>query len=61
MMNWHIVTSAEYAAGIKVDDDLYYLSDTQEVYRGTVSYTQSIAMYETTLPSNPALNRLYIE
>ena len=61
MMNWHIVTSAEYAAGVKVDDDLYYLSDTQEVYRGTVSYTQSIAMYETTLPSNPALNRLYIE
>ena len=61
MMNWHIVTSAEYAAGIKVDDDLYYLSDTQEVYRGSVSYTQAINLYETTLPVNPAKNRLYIE
>ena len=59
MMNWHIVTSAEYAVGVKVDDDLYFLSDTHEIYRGNESYTQSITMY-TELPASGALNRLYI-
>lgn len=60
MMRWHIVTSQEFAAGEKVDVDLYFLSDTHEIYRGNESYTQSIALYETSLPTNPALNRLYI-
>ena len=59
MMNWHIVTSAEYAVGVKVDDDLYFLSDTHEIYRGNESYTQSITMYSE-LPASGALNRLYI-
>ena len=59
MMSWHIVTSAEYAVGLKVEDDLYFLSDTHEIYRGSESYTQSITMY-TELPTTGALNRLYI-
>ena len=60
MMSWHIVTSAEYASGVKVDGDLYYLSDTHEIYRGTESYSQSITMYAD-LPVSGALNRLYID
>lgn len=59
MMSWHIVTSAEYAAGLKVEDDLYFLSDTHEIYRGSESFTQSITLY-TELPTTGALNRLYI-
>lgn len=61
MMSWHLITSAEYAAGVKVEDDFYYLSDTQEVYRGSVSYSRNVTMYDTTLPNPAAKNRLYIE
>lgn len=58
-MQWHIVTSAEYAAGSKVDGDLYFLSDTYEIYRGSSSFTQAVGMYTDTLPTSPALNRIY--
>ena len=61
MMSWHLVTSAEYAAGVKVDGDMYFLSDTNEVYRGEVSYTNAVSLYTTTLPNPYAKNRLYIE
>lgn len=59
MMNWHIVTSAEYHAGTVVEEDLYFLSDTFEIYRGSASYTQPVGLYET-LPTTPATDRLYI-
>lgn len=60
MMNWHIVTSAEFAAGVKKDQDIYFLSDTHEIYRGEVPFTESVVLY-TELPSTGiALNRLYI-
>lgn len=62
MMSWHIVTSAEYKLGTKVDDDLYFLSDTKEIYRGAVPFTESVVLYTTTLPTESiAKNRLYID
>ena len=61
MMNWHIVTSAEFAAGVKKDQDIYFLSDTHEIYRGEVPFTESVVLYKDNLPtSGIALNRLYI-
>lgn len=60
MMNWHFVTSAEYAAGVKVDGDMYFLSDTREIYRGTVPFTESVILYTELPTSGIALNRLYI-
>lgn len=61
MMTWHFVTAAEFAAGNKVDGDMYFLSDTHEIYRGTQNYTRSVVMYDTTLPNPAAKNMLYIE
>ena len=60
MMQWHIVTSAEYKAGTKVAENLYFLSDTKQIYRGEDLYTESVTLY-TTLPETPATGRLYID
>lgn len=62
MMSWHIVTSAEYKLGNKVADDIYFLSDTKEIYRGAVPFTEGVVLYNTTLPTESiAKNRLYID
>lgn len=62
MIQWHIVTSAEFKAGIKVAEDLYFLKDSHEIYRGDVPFTESVVMYNGTLPTEAiALNRLYID
>ena len=45
MMSWHIVTSAEYKLGNKVAEDLYFLSDTKEIYRGAVPFTEGVVLY----------------
>lgn len=58
-MQWHIVTSAEYKAGAKNENDLYFLSDTFEIYRGSVSFTRAVGLYTNTLPADPAIDRLY--
>lgn len=60
MMNWHIVTSDVYAAGTKRDQDMYFLSDTREIYRGTVPFTESVILYKELPVTGIALNRLYI-
>lgn len=59
-MNWHIVTSAQYAAGTKYDTHMYFLSDTHEIYRGEVPFTESIILYDELPVEGIALNRLYI-
>lgn len=62
MMSWHIVTSAEYKLGNKVAEDLYFLSDTKEIYRGAVPFTEGVVLYNATLPTEGiAKNRLYID
>ena len=60
MMNWHIVTSAEYAAGVKRESSLYFISDTHEIYRGEVPFTESVIMYTELPVTGIAVNRLYI-
>ena len=60
MMNWHIVTSAQYAAGTKYDTHMYFLSDTHEIYRGEVPFTESVILYDELPVEGIALNRLYI-
>lgn len=60
MMNWHIVTSAMYAEGVKHDDHMYFLSDTHEIYRGEVPFTESVILYSELPVEGIALNRLYI-
>ena len=56
---WHIVTSEEYHNGSPVEKDMYFLTDTREIYRGSKPYTESVVLY-TNLPTKGAVNRLYI-
>ena len=60
MLNWYYVTKAQYeAAATHSSDNLYFLSDTKEIYRGDDLFTQSVIMYKT-LPETPAVGQLYI-
>ena len=61
-MKWHIVDSATFDAGVKKPTDLYFLSDTFEIYRGANLFTQAVSVYETgKKPTRPAQNRLYFD
>ena len=60
MMNWRFVTSEVFAAGVKNDQDMYFLSDTHEIYRGTVPFTESVILYTELPTTGIAVNRLYI-
>ena len=67
LINWHFVTSATYkAAGTSdvpaiVPTDLYFLSDTKQLYRGNELFSGAVALYNTSsgLPENPAQNVIY--
>lgn len=61
MLNWYYVTKAQYtAAAAHSSDNLYFLSDTKEIYRGDDLFTQSVIMYTGDLPTTPAVGQLYI-
>lgn len=61
LMSWHFVTSDEYKAGTPVEDDLYFLSDTLEIYRGGLCFSKYIEMFEKSADvAAPSKNRLYI-
>ena len=61
MLNWYYVTKAQYtAAAAHSSDNLYFLSDTKEIYRGDDLFTQSVIMYTGDLPTAPAVGQLYI-
>lgn len=61
MFQWHIVNSVEFHEGVKVPEDLYFLSDTGELYRGEQSFSKAVVEYTGELPTESvALNRLYI-
>lgn len=61
MLNWYYVTKAQYtAATTHSSDNLYFLSDTKEIYRGDDLFTQSVIMYSGDLPTTPAVGQLYI-
>ena len=61
MLNWYYVTKAQYtAAATHSSDNLYFLSDTKEIYRGDDLFTQSVIMYTGDLPTAPAVGQLYI-
>ena len=60
LMRWRFVTSDVYKAGVKDENDLYFLSDTREIYRGTTPFTESVVMYTELPATGIAANRLYI-
>ena len=65
MIYWHIVSSEVFYNGTTIEGHLYFLTDTREIFRGSANggytpYTESVIMYTGTLPTSPAINRLYI-
>ena len=71
MLSWHFVTAAEYygAAPSYDNDKLYFLSDTHEIYKGNVPFTEAVIMvddatggFDTALQgiTNPARRKIYM-
>lgn len=60
MIKW-IITTAEKYAGLLVKDSnaLYFLQDTQEIYKGETSFTQPTSLVAN-FPEKGALGRVYI-
>lgn len=62
MLNWYFVTQAQYdaAAGSRSSENLYFTSDTKQIYRGDDLFTESVSLY-TVLPTKPAVGMLYVD
>ena len=71
MLSWHFVTAAEYygAAPTYDNEKLYFLSDTHEIYKGNVPFTEAVIMvddttggFDTALQAitNPARRKIYM-
>ena len=62
MLEFHVVTSAVYGAGTPDADHLYFLSDTKEIYRGAVPFTEScVILNSNDLPTAAAKGKIYIK
>lgn len=61
LSQYFILTKAAYnQLETKSEQALYFISDTQEIYRGSVNYTNSIILVST-LPSTPLISKIYIK
>ena len=70
MLSWHFVTAAEYyGAGSRDAEKLYFLSDTHEIYKGDIPFTEAVIMvddstggFNTALQAitNPARRKIYM-
>lgn len=62
MIKWVVGTSAQYEAVLEKDaNSLYFLEDTQEIYKGDKSFTQSVVLLEDdTFPPKGAQGKVYI-
>lgn len=60
LMQWHIVSRDQYAAGTPKDIDLYFITGENVIYRGTELFTKSMEFYADALPASPAPNRIYV-
>jgi len=62
LIKWIMTNSTVYAAlATKDTNALYWLEDTQEIYKGATAYTQSTVFYAGTLPAKGAQGKIYIE
>lgn len=63
MISWHNITKAEYDAADdteRTDDKIYFLKDTNEIYKGSKLFTNSVE-FVTAYPSNPSISRIYVD
>ena len=65
MLDWHIITRAEYDQGVKDGKanaaHLYFTSDTHEFFRGTDKFSNAVVLYttESGIPAVLADNTIY--
>lgn len=60
MIKWIITNSTAYAGLSEKDNNaLYFLQDTQEIYKGATSFTQSVMMVEN-FPAKGAQGKVYM-
>ena len=57
---FHTVNSEEFKNGTPIDKDIYFITDTHEIYRGSVNYTNNIILYTGNNPVYCGKNKLYI-
>ena len=64
LLSWHVVTQAEYDAGVVAksikEDALYFLTDTRKVMKGSGDFTEAVRFYTGTKPTAPAQGVVYI-
>ena len=58
---WHYVTRKEFNDGPVYEDDIYFIKDTGELYRGKVPFNEAIIWYNEVVPEEPVINKLYID
>ena len=61
LMQWHIVSRDVFNAGTPQDNHLYFITGENVIYRGSELFTKGMEFYTTTLPTNPAPYRLYVD
>lgn len=64
MLNWYAIESTAYYAADASSlssENLYFLTDTHEIYRGTVPFTDSVVLYTGSKPASPARKKIYID
>lgn len=62
MLSWHFVTREEYdnaSESDKSSNKIFFLKDTNEIYKGTENYTANVIMYDTE-PTTKAIGKLYV-
>lgn len=63
MLNWYAINSTDYYAAEPSslsDENLYFLLDTHEIYRGSVPFTDAVITYTGDKPTSPARKKIYI-
>ena len=63
MLNWYAITSTAYYAAEPdslSDENLYFLTDTHELYRGQTPFTDAVILYSGERTSTPARNKIYV-
>ena len=60
LYRFHTVSSEEFKNGTPIDNDIYFITDTHEIYRGSINYTNNIILYTGTDPVYQGGNKLYI-
>lgn len=62
MLSWHAVTSAVYRAegAVHNNNSIYFLTDTGELFRGDVAFSESCIIYSGALPATPARKKIYV-